>query len=66
MDIYYHGFAGMWAQDTSKIFLLNHYNKSLYIVSGGNTAIQYIGNYYLNEIKGLSNTEVYIFGTELL
>lgn len=62
-SIYYYGFAGMWAMDTSKIFLLNHYNRNLYIVSGGNTTMQYIGGYYLNEIKGLSNNEVYIFAT---
>lgn len=65
MDIYYHGFAGVWAADTSKIFLLNHNNRSLYIISGGNVSMQYVGDYYLNEIKGLSNNEVYLFGAGL-
>jgi len=64
-DIYYHGFAGIWAQDTANIFLLNHANHSLYKVSGGISSIFNVGDYYLNDIKGLSNSEVYLFGTGL-
>jgi len=59
------GFADIWAMDTSRIFLLNHDNRSLYIYSGGRTDVYNVGNYYLNEIKGLSNSEVYIFGTQI-
>ncbi len=64
-NVYYRGFAGIWAQDTGNIFLLNNYNRSLYKVSGGNTSIFYAGDYYLNDIKGLSNSEVYLFGSGL-
>jgi hypothetical protein len=64
-NIYYRGFAGAWAIDTNHIFLLNHANRNLYIVSGGNTAIYYAGDYYFNEIKGISNSEVYLFGAGL-
>jgi hypothetical protein len=48
MDIYYHGFAGMWAQDTNTIFLLNNFHSSLYIVTGNNVNIHFVdNNYYL-------------------
>jgi hypothetical protein len=59
-----HGFAGMWAQDTSKIFLINYNNHSLYIESGGIVSIYDFGIYGPNEIVGLSNNEIYIFGTD--
>jgi hypothetical protein len=61
-EIPHTGFAGMWAQDTSNIFLLNNYDHSLYKESGGNVTIMDAGNYYFSDIKGLSNNEVYLFG----
>jgi hypothetical protein len=62
IEIPHTGFAGMWAQDTSNIFLLNNYDHSLYKESGGNVTIMDAGNYYFSDIKGLSNNEVYLFG----
>jgi len=65
-DIYYHGFAGMWALDTNTIFLLNNFNNSLYIVTGNVTDIHLVSNnYYLSEIRGISNNEIYLFGTKI-
>jgi len=55
------GFADIWALDTNNIYLLNHYDKSLYIVTHGIITSHYIGNYYLTQMKGLSNNEIYIF-----
>ena len=56
------GFADIWAQDTNNIYLINHYDKSLYIVSHGTVTTYYVGNYYLTQLKGLSNNEIYLFG----
>jgi hypothetical protein len=61
MEINNIGFADIWAQDTNNIYLLSHYDKSLYIVSHGIVTTYYVGNYYLTQIKGLSNNEIYIF-----
>ena len=55
------GFADIWAMDTNNIYLLNHYDKSLYIVSHGFVTTHYIGNYFLTQMKGISNSEIYIF-----
>ena len=58
-----YGFSDLWAQDTNKVFLLNHNDKSLNIISGGNIEEHYVGEYGLDKIQGLSNNEVYIFGS---
>jgi hypothetical protein len=55
------GFADIWAMDTNNIYLLNHYDKSFYIVSHGFVTTHYIGNYFLTQMKGISNSEIYIF-----
>src|SRR4030095_4909484 len=56
------GYAGIWAMETSKVFLLHFDNKALLIESGGNVSSYPFGNYKLNDIKGISNFEVYLFG----
>ena len=63
-DIIGNGFAGSWAQDTGKIFILNHWSHTLDIVSGGYSELHDIGDYYLTDIKGLSPNEIYFFGTD--
>ncbi len=65
VEIPNHGFAGMWAHDTSKIFLINYHDHSLYIESGNIVSNHDFGVYGPNEIDGLSNTEIYIFGTDI-
>lgn len=56
------GFAGIWAKDTNNIFMINYYNKTMYHISNGNINIYNVGNYGLNEIEGVSENEVYLFG----
>jgi hypothetical protein len=56
----------MWAQDTNTIFLMNNFNNSLYIVRGNVTDIHLVSNnYYLSEIRGISNNDIYLFGTKM-
>lgn len=57
------GFVGIWALDTNDIYLLNHDNKTLHHINKGNASIYSVGNYGLNEIEGISNNEIYLFGT---
>lgn len=58
------GYADIWAQDTNNIFLLNHIYHSLYKLHNRNISTYYIGNYGLNQMQGISNNEIYIFGCE--
>lgn len=63
IEIPSYGFSCMWANDTSKIFLSNPYENSLYILSGGNITQHNIGNYVINDMEGISENELYLFGT---
>ncbi|MBN8586384.1 MAG: hypothetical protein J0M37_14940 [Ignavibacteria bacterium] len=65
VDIPYHGFAGLWGTDTNNIFLLNNNNNSLYKVDNGVTTVNIVSpDYYLTDLKGISNNEIYLFGTK--
>jgi len=61
-DVSYHGYSGMWAIDTNKIFILNNIYNTLNIVQNDYTESHYVGEYGLEKIDGISNNEIYIFG----
>ena len=56
------GYSGLWAKDTSKVFLANHSAFALLITTSGQTVSHAVGNYGLTDIDGISNNEVYIYG----
>lgn len=56
------GYADIWALDTSNIYMINYYDRNLYKISNGNISVSYVGYYGLNQMQGVSNTEIYIFG----
>ncbi len=58
------GYADIWAFDTTNIYLLNHNYQSIYKINNGNISTYYIGPYGFNQMQGISNNEIYIFGTE--
>jgi len=66
MEISGERYAGMWALDTNIIFMINHNEKTLVKIENGNLISYPVGDYLLNDIKGLSNNEIYLFGTEPL
>jgi hypothetical protein len=62
MEVPGDGYAGMWALDTNNIYLVNIHNNLLYHISNGNLNSYNYGNYGINEIEGISENEVYLFG----
>lgn len=63
IEISSRGFAAIWSLDTNKIFLANHDRHSLYVISSGIVSFYNFGsNYFVNEMDGLSNNEIYMFG----
>jgi len=58
------GYADIWALDTNNIYMLNHTYRSLYKLNNGNVSTFYIGVYGFNQMQGISNNEIYIFGCE--
>lgn len=56
------GFIDFWAQDTSKIFLLDYYQRSLAMYSGGVLNRYNAGNFEMVSMSGISQNEIMIFG----
>lgn len=57
------GYADIWALDTNNIFLLNHYYQCIYRINNGVISTYNIGPYGFNQMQGISNNEIYIFGS---
>lgn len=57
------GYADIWALDTNNIFLLNHYYQCFYRINNGVISTYNIGPYGFNQMQGISNNEIYIFGS---
>ncbi len=58
------GFSGLWAKDTNNIFLINYYDALLIKLSHGIQSGFNLGDYFISDIKGISENEVYIFGVK--
>lgn len=62
MEVPNMGYSDVWALDTSNIYMINYYDRNLYKISNGNISVSYVGYYGLNQMQGVSNNEIYIFG----
>lgn len=57
------GIAGIWAEDTGKIFWINNNRKGVMSVQNDAFEIRYYGDYNANLIRGVSESEIYVFGS---
>lgn len=57
------GYADIWALDTNNIFLLNQYYQCIYRINNGVISTYNIAPYGFNQMQGISNNEIYIFGS---
>jgi hypothetical protein len=58
----YNGFSGIWAKDTSNIYLINYFPANFTHIFKSNIETFNIGNYGVTEIEGITENEIYIFG----